>query len=107
MVARLTEPWQIYAGDHAVLEVRVTNADGTPQDLTGLTWQAQWRTRADATDAQPIFLDTSQAAAGVLRLSLSAEQTRAMGRAGVFDVQQVGGPTLVAGTTSWTQDVTR
>ena len=105
--SRVESPWGLYAGDPARLELTVRDTLGAPVDLSGRTWLAQWRESPSAPDAVPITADTTDAATGILVLSLTAEQTRAMTRGGVWDVQHVGGSTLVYGTTTWRRDVSR
>ena len=106
--ATMPQPWAIYAGDPTSITLTVTEGDpATPRDLSGENWECQWRTSPSASEAVAVTVDTTDAAAGTLTLSLTGAQTAAMRGGGVWDVQGSTSGTIVRGTTTWTQDVTR
>jgi hypothetical protein len=83
---------------------------GTREDLSTYGgWAAQWRTAANADEAITLTVDATDAATGVLLISATSAQTRAMGANGVFDIQASTPEvrTFVRGKTKWTLDVTR
>ena len=99
--------FEVYAGDPWVQGFAFgTEAD--PEDISAYTWSCEWRQEAEATAFIELSVDDSDAANGNLTISATAEQTRLMGRSGVFDVEGSPGPvTRLRGRTSWMQDVTR
>lgn len=103
---------KIYGGDGWSRTLTISQG-GTPVDLTAgwSGWKAQWRPTAAARTAIDITIDTTDAASGVLRLSLTGAQTGSMGGDGVWDLQATptgGEPvTWVRQQTTWQQDVTR
>ena len=111
---------EIYAGDTWSRSFEIRRRDATdpavsaPVDLVADGWGgwiAQWRSRADSSE-EPIELgvDASQAADGVMTLSATAAQTRAMRQSGVWDLQASRGSevrTWLAGSFTWGWDVTR
>lgn len=106
-------PDAIYAGDDWSRTFTFTSG-GSPVNLVSLGysgWVAQWRPTAASTVSQTITVDASNAATGVLVLSMSGAETEAMGGPGVWDLQAtLGGDvtvTALAGSFTWTQDVTR
>ena len=74
------------------------------------TWLAQYRKSSVDATAVSFSVDTSAADEGQITITLSANQTAALGSNGVFDLQatQSGSVrTWVVGTIAWTKDVTR
>lgn len=106
-------PYPVIAGDSFALQLTVKDRiGGTPQNMSGWTFTAQWRTRAGSATAVPFTVDQSSAATGLIIISLSPAQTRAMGGSGTFDVQgttDAGATvrTFARGTTTYLPDVTR
>jgi hypothetical protein len=107
--------FEMYAGDDFALQFTLLDkpraAGGVPQDHSGWTFTAQWRNRAtDAADVA-FAVDQTGAAGGVVILSLTPAQTRAIATSGVFDLQGVAGDgtvkTFLTGVTIWREDVTR
>jgi hypothetical protein len=107
----------LYAGDGASLRLTVQDGAGTAMPLSGAV-TAQIRTRrSDLTAKADWAVDLTQAANGVITLKLTGAQTAALiGSTGAefkgfWDVQwqAVGSEplTLVQGTVSCIQDVTR
>lgn len=98
----------ITRGDPYTHEIIGQNADGSAKDLSG-SWSAQIREYADsATIAATFSVDTSQAAAGTVVLSLTETDTAAMVPGGyVWDVQWEGVGTPIGGAVTITADVTR
>lgn len=105
------------AGDRNAFALTVTT-DGAPLDLTGLDVTCQARERATDPDPPAItaVVEVLDAPAGELLVRFPGEEVRAaLGGAatwlGVWDLQVASGEddpvTLVAGTASATQDVTR
>lgn len=67
--------------------VFVDGLDGdTPLDLSGRTWAAQWRKDPLAETAVDFAVDASDAANGVVVISLTVEQVMTLDRVGVYDV---------------------
>lgn len=101
----------IYGGDGWSRTLTITEG-GVAVDLTSgwSGWIAQWRPTASARSVQTIAVDTTNAATGVLVLSLTGAQTGAMGSDGVWDLQATptsGQPvTWVRQQTTWEQGVT-
>lgn len=104
-------PVDVYAGDTLVFPTyTITDADDVPMNLSGWTFTAQWRHHPHAADAITLTVDTTDAASGVIGISATAAQTRAMKQSGVWDLEGVMGGTVrtfLAGTTVYTQDVSR
>ena len=102
----------IYAGDDWGRTFTISQA-GTPVNLvtTGWSaWSAMWRPGAGNAAQITIAVDVINAATGVLVLSMTGPQTEQMATDGVWDLQgTLGGKTvtILRGTTTWTQDVTR
>lgn len=101
-----------YAGDGAAVRI-VVSSKGTPFDVSG-DHEAQIRiNRLDADPVDEFDIDDSDAANGVLLMSLTGEQTAQFGDGfkGVWDMQWTatdGQPkTLVQGKITCTLDVTR
>ena len=73
-----TRDLTIYQGDAYDHEASFVAADGTPLDMTG-TWRAQLRrSTSTAEPATSFAIDDTDAATGVLVLSLTAAQTAAL-----------------------------
>ena len=103
---KMTAPWELYAGDESSIAPLFTTDGTTPEVLPLTGWQATWRSYAGSTDSVAIAVDATNAASGILVLSLTGAQTAAMTAAGVFDVQN-GDRTYLRGETAWSLDVTR
>lgn len=116
---RTWQPWPIdlYGDDAWSLRItmRSRNSDGTPGapiNLTGRTYRAQIRsTAASATVLVELAVNTSEAAAGVVTVSIP-DGVNQRGLTGEWDLQEtlpgVARPTtLFRGPITWTQDVTR
>ena len=102
----MSAPWGIYAGDPSQITLTIMEGE-TPADLSATTITAQWRRTASAGDLIELGVTVDGAEVTV---SVTEEQSRAMGRGGVFDVQGVTAGvvrTIVRGMTTWTLDVTR
>lgn len=102
-----TTTWPLYSGDASTISITVRESDA-PAVLPESGWAAQWRRSRSATEFETIGIDTTRAGEGVLTLRLTGEQTTAMGRGGVFDLEHTPSQrTYLQGATTWTQDVTR
>lgn len=102
----------IYAGDDYSHTITAVDGDAVAVDLSDRTWTAQWREYAAASTAVDFSVDTTNAATGVLVLSMTAAQTATLSRAGTWDLQGTytadsAVETLLAGTVTCTKDVTR
>jgi hypothetical protein len=104
----------IYAGDSALWPVyTIKTPENTARDLAAEgwnNWKAQWRAAEGSDIAIELTVDASRANEGMIILSATAEQTAAMGGAGVFDIQSARGSevkTWVRGKTKYTKDITR
>ena len=103
----IDRPLELYAGDHAVFAWRLADPAGSLRLDDWDNWRCEWR---DGNLLEELDLDMSQAAAGIITLSIPAEQTRRMRGRGAWDIQSdLGGivRTWVRGTTTWTEDITR
>lgn len=82
-----------------------------PADMSSWTdWLCQWRPSASSTTDVELDVDLTEAATGKVVLRATGEQTRAMKRNGVIEVQasKAGAPkTFVRLFTEWEQDVAR
>jgi len=102
---------QLYQGDDFIATVTVSNADGSPADLTGCTAKAQ--IRKDVADKQPSVATefTTSVQSPVINISLTHEQTLQLNGDYVWDLQITDGSgaitTILAGGISVTQEVTR
>ena len=104
----------IYQGDTYGHTITITN-DATPPaatNVTGRTFAAQLRRYAGSTTIAATFaVDVSQAASGIVQLSLTATQTAALAAGPyAFDVHMITGSsvlTLFAGECLVTAEVTR
>lgn len=113
MPVELDEPWQLYAGDDAIMGITLTSG-GAPLDVSGFDLRAAWRKNKDSAEQVPLDLQVLDAENGKLQIFIHHEQTSVEGgtiRSGVFDVQTVSSAgfvrTLVRGKVKWTKDVTR
>jgi hypothetical protein len=104
----------IYAGDTAQFPSYTFSADGVATDFVAegwSGWEATWRPFAGSEQTIEMTVDTLEANVGVIIVTASAAQTREMGRSGVFDLQAIRNvtevKTFIAGTTSYSPDVTR
>lgn len=107
----------VYTGDSWDRTFRIRKADGTYMDLTGLMALAQIKDGAGALITSftvSVYDQLSEATKGAFMLSLTPAQTAALpvGVSGVWDVEFANLTrsvvyTPVAGTISWTPDVSR
>jgi hypothetical protein len=99
----------LYTGDDFSMTLTLTNSDGSATDLTGYTALAQIRPQAGSTTISASFVTSTVGN----QIILSLPNTGSQGLVGkyVWDCQitsQTGViQTLVAGSVSFTQDVTR
>lgn len=104
---KMSAPWPLYSGDPSSLPLDFTEGvPAVPRTLTG-TYVCQWRKSAGAAESLVLAIDDTLKAAGRLVVQVTGEQTAAMGGPGGFDIQEVDGPTLLRGATSWELDYTR
>ena len=101
----------LYQGDDFACVVDVSNADGTPADLTGYVVLAQLR-RSVADEAPEVELEfTTQINGSMILLSLTHEQTAGMidRYAWDLDLTDTAGmvTTVLAGRVAITQEVSR
>ena len=103
---------QFYAGDDFSRTLTFLRNDA-PRDLVAegwANWKVQWRkSRQSATFIEATVVD-SQANSGIITITFSAAQTRAMAGPGVWDMQAVHNGqayTWWTGSTTWLEDVTR
>jgi hypothetical protein len=96
------------------LEFVTRAADGTitPIDVSDRVYTAQIRERQASATAVAFTIDTSQADNGIILLTLTGDQTRALPAIAVWDLQEVIPPetdpvTLLAGSVTVKGDVTR
>lgn len=108
-----TLDFSLYAGDGFAVKFTFSKPDGQPWDASG-EWEAQIRPTPDAdTVLLEWTIDDSEAATGVIRLSLTGDEIRELQGAGggVYDLQQtVPGEeprTWYSGKVTATLDVTR
>jgi len=97
-----------YQGD--IWAMTVTFTDGTdPLDVSGGTWRAQVRkTPSSTTVLADIAVDTTDAAAGVLVLSLTAEDTAGLPPECWWDLEDTtAGKTYLRCKLTVTREVTR
>ena len=105
----------LYRGDVYDHEFTFVDSASVAFNLSAYTVAAQWRTKQDATTAVDFTVDDTDAATGVIVISLTAAQTTALATRGVYDLQitneNAATPyepiTLVRGTVTLTKDVTR
>jgi len=107
------DPKGIVRGDDYTMSLTFYSdaAKTSPMNLSGSTFAAQLRTSPDDTAHVDFSIDTTNAATGVLLLSLTHTQTAALGRLYAWDLQQTDGSgkvtTLIAGNAAVALDVTR
>lgn len=97
-----------YAGDTLVFPTYSFETAGIPTDLSAWdSWAAQWRPNSDSDEAMVL---TVVKTASSFAITATAEQTRAMGESGVWDLQATDGSvvkTFIRGETVYQMDVTR
>lgn len=100
----------VYAGD-TWSQAFVFKVGDDPEDLSAWTdWESEWRPVDTSTTEIALTVDASDAVNGVIVVSATPEQSRAMGANGVFDIQAVQGSTVrtfIRAATKWKLDVTR
>lgn len=109
----LSEPARVdlkmVAGDSFSKEFRLREQDGTAIDLTGLTGRAQVRDRPGG-ELLAEFTVGPLDATGVVTISLTTAQTRALPGKGVWDLELDGGATntktIVQGDVKVIPDIT-
>lgn len=98
----------LYQGDDFYLDLVVTQPDGTPADLTGMTPRAEIRKTAE--DVVVLAAFTATVAGNVVSLHLAHTASTDL-TAGVWDCQVTDGTdgvwTLAAGTVETDAEVTR
>ena len=98
----------LYAGDDFLMTITLTNADGTPADLSGASASAQIRVQPGAAIAATF---TASIAANVVTLQLKGVDTQNLTGNYVWDCQVVYGSgitsTVTRGAVTYTADVTR
>lgn len=97
----------IRKGDPRTITVTVVDPDGNPVDLSASTWHSTARPMANSSIGTAVAIDTSQASAGVLSLSLTGEQTRIFNQTMVADLQGSAFGTLLTLDAIILPDVTR
>ena len=102
----------LYAGDGSDFQVNFMDEDGAPIDVSDLIWTAQIRKTRTAEIAYDLEIDNSDAASGYITIHISAETTRSLPKASVWDLQNtsVARPepvTVLQGSVTCEQDVTR
>lgn len=106
-------PAELIEGNGGWSRTLTISQGGTPVDLTAgwSGWKAQWRPSDGARTELDITVDVTDAATGVLRLSLTQAQCSQMGGPGVWDLigTPIGGEPVpwVRQETTWRQGVTR
>lgn len=89
----------------------VSDVDGQPLNLTGLTWACQLRLHADAAEYTDCTVDLTHASTGVILVTLAADDSALLGGVYVRDVQATDGAndpvTLITGIHRVTLDVSR
>lgn len=102
-------PVAVYAGDSTSFYTYTFTTGTVGMNLTGWTWQAQWRKNVSVPEFIALDVDSSLASTGVISVSASPAATAAMDGPGVWDLQGTNGTqvkTWVAGVTTFTKDVT-
>ena len=97
----------IHRGDPRTIFVTVTDPDGAPIDLSGSTWTCVVRKFQTATDGIPLTVDPTNLALGVIKLTLSGEQSQGLGRALVGDLEGTAFGTVLSFSGVVYPDVTR
>lgn len=117
----LTPPvvsWKVYAGDRNAQQLALFATEGVPWDVTGCTFEAQARAKADdPTVALQADVTIDDAAGGLITVAWDGEEVRALlssqtSWSGVYDLQviEVGQAlpvTLFGGPFTATLDVTK
>lgn len=102
---------QVFQGDDFAAIVLVTNADGTPANITGYTALAQIRRAVADVDPVVVATFTATVASPNVNLSLSNAQTRPLTGRYVWDLQLTSPAgvitTVVAGRVVVTAEVSR
>jgi len=100
----------LYAGDDFEMTVKVSNADGTPVDLTGTTAKSEIRANAAATVVLATFTVTA-VDSSTFKLVLDGDVTAALPASAVWDLQVTDAAskvtTLAGGKVKVTAEVTR
>jgi hypothetical protein len=100
----------LYKGDDFTFTLTVTNADQSPADLTGVTAEAQIRTKADAPDP-PLASFEATITGNVIALHLAGADSALLPSTSTWDCQitTVDGhiTTLAAGSIAMSGEVTR
>lgn len=101
----------VYRGDSGRFRVSVTDENDVPIDLTGVTWDADIRLKANDTgaltsfDVTPVLGDPSS-----IDVSLSAESSMLLNSSCVYDIEMRAGEqvtTIIHGSIIITPDVSR
>lgn len=101
----------IYRGDTYIHEIRINNSSNTPIDINNRSYDAQIR-KTVSSDVLISFTSTiTDAANGVLQISLTANQTSNI-KPGIYiyDLQEINNEnvlTLLRGNVNVTGDITR
>lgn len=115
-VVRLSGPLridlQVYRGDSGRFRITVLNPDQSPMDISGATWDADIRLKAESPDVitnfdiTPVVGDPSS-----IDVSLTPENSSLLSNNCVYDVEMTLSPTevhtLIFGSITLTQDVSR
>lgn len=97
----------IHRGDPRTIFVTVTDTLGSPIDLSGSTWTCVVRKFLTATEGIPLTVDPANLAVGVIKLTLSGEQSRGLGRQLVGDLEGTAFGTILSFSGVVYSDVTR
>ena len=97
-----------YAGDTLVFPTYSFETDGEPTDLSAWdSWAAQWRPEDDSAEYITLTVVKTNS---TFAITATAEQARAMGKSGVWDLQATDGAvirTFIRGQVIYQMDVTR
>lgn len=97
----------IRRGDPRTITVTVLNPDGDPINLSGSTWSSTIGRSASSTRQTTVMVNTSQASAGVLALTISGDQSRLFELSLVGDLQGSDFGTILTFEAVVLPDVTR
>ena len=100
----------VYGGDSLTLEYRFKDALDAAVDVSAYTFTAQWRSTPGGDSSVAFTVDDTDAATGIIILSMTGEQTASMRSGGYFDLQGTAGSTVrtfVKGKTTFESGVTR
>lgn len=97
----------VHRGDPRTIFVTITDPDGDPIDLSGSTWTCVVRKFQTATDGIPLTVDPTNLALGVVKLTLSGEQSQLLGRQLVGDLEGTAFGTVLSFSGVVYPDVTR